>query len=126
MKSKLPDLQGRRVLVVEDEFFIAEELCEALLRCHAQVLGPAPDLASARRLLASETPDCAVLDINLKGQMVFDFAGELAARSVPFVFATGYEAPAIPLQFRSVARFEKPLAVSLLVEVLARECGVAP
>ena len=117
------DLSGVCVLVVEDEWFIADEITGALIRHHAKVVGPAPDIDAARRLLADEAPDCAVLDINLKGAMVFDFADELAAKGVSFVFATGYDAAMIPPRFADVSRFEKPLRIDELLRAVARECG---
>jgi DNA-binding response OmpR family regulator len=120
------DLKGARVLVAEDEWFIADEVAGALDRYHAQVIGPAPDLETARALAANGL-DCAVLDINLKGEMVFAFADELAARGVPFVFATGYEAPAIPPRFAEVGHFTKPLNVTELIRAVAGQClGCSP
>jgi two-component SAPR family response regulator len=121
-----PNLQGCRVLVVEDEFFIADEICEALSRCQAEVIGPAADVPAALSLLQDARPDCAVLDINLRGQMVFELAGELENQAVPFVFATGYAAPVIPDRFQSVERFEKPVRVGALVQAIAQRCGAAP
>jgi DNA-binding response OmpR family regulator len=108
--------------VVEDEWFIADEIVGALDRYHAEVVGPAPDVATARTLAAGSDIDCAVLDINLKGEMVFPFADELAGRGVPFVFATGYDAPAIPPRFADVAHFAKPLNVTDLIRAVARQC----
>ena len=117
------DLRGRCILVVEDEWFIADEIAGALSRHHAKVLGPAADVEAARGLLQGERPDCAILDINLKGEMVFGFAEELEARGVPFVFATGYDQPVIPERFRAVARFEKPLKVDELLRTVSAHCG---
>jgi hypothetical protein len=38
-------LQGRRVLVVEDEYFIAQDISNALLQVGAEIVGPASTLA---------------------------------------------------------------------------------
>ena len=62
----------------------------------ARVLGPVPDMARARSILAAERPDCALLDVNLKGQFVFELAEELRARGVPAIFATGYDVSVLP------------------------------
>jgi len=79
------------VLVVEDEFLIAMEL-ELLLQQHGwQVLGPAATVAGALRLLASARPDVALLDVNLRGEMVTPVAEELRAQGVPFVLASAYD-----------------------------------
>ena len=86
-----PRPDGRLVLVVEDEFLIAMDL-ELLLRRHGwRVLGPAATVDQALRLLAGATPDVAVLDINLRGELVTPVAEELRARGVPFVLASAYD-----------------------------------
>ena len=65
--SGVPPPDGRLVLVVEDEFLIALDL-ELLLRRHGwRVLGPAATVDQALRLLRGETPDVALLDVNLRG-----------------------------------------------------------
>ena len=79
------------MLVVEDEFLIAMDL-ELLLQEHGcRVLGPAATVAEALRLLQGETPDVALLDINLQGELVTPVAEELRARGVLFVLASAYD-----------------------------------
>jgi DNA-binding response OmpR family regulator len=119
-------LSGRRVLVVEDEWFIADEISAALDRHHAHVVGPVADVDAARALLRQEPPDCAVLDINLRGEMVFALADELAAAGVGVVFATGYDAAMIPPRFADAPRFEKPLKIEELLRAVAQACPVGP
>jgi CheY-like chemotaxis protein len=108
-----------RVLVVEDEYFIADDIARALKALGAQLVGPVPTIKAASRILLDEPRiDIAVLDINLRGETVFPFAEDLRARNVPFVFATGYDKEAIPDDFRSVPRWEKPFRPEDLAEVL--------
>ena len=82
------------MLVVEDELLIAMDL-ELLLQRHGwRVLGPATTLAEALRLLAAEqTPDVALLDLNLRGELVTPVAEQLRARGVPFVVVSAYRHP---------------------------------
>jgi PAS domain S-box-containing protein len=83
------DLKGARVLIVEDAVLLALELETGLADAGAEVVGPAYELEEALALL--ERPiDAAVLDANLNGRSVMPVAEALAARRVPFVFATGY------------------------------------
>jgi two-component system, response regulator PdtaR len=91
-----PPPDGRLVLVVEDEFLIAMDL-ELLLRRHGwRVLGPAATVDQALRLLRDgETPDVALLDVNLGGEPVTPVAAALRARGVPFVLASAYPVPAL-------------------------------
>jgi len=71
------ELAGHLVLVVEDDYFIAEEICAALRQKGASVIGPAADVEHGRMLMAGQPLDCAVLDVNLHGEHVFELAGEL-------------------------------------------------
>jgi CheY-like chemotaxis protein len=115
-----PSLTGRRVLVVEDEYFLADDLGRALTQLGAEVLGPVATREEAFELLASgERIDLAVLDINLQGESVFPVADTLLEQGVPFLFATGYDQTAIPLQYQQVPRWEKPFAPEALAQALS-------
>jgi CheY-like chemotaxis protein len=101
--------QGRRILVVEDEYFLATELELELGEAGAVVVGPAPSVGQALALIGPDPAlDCALLDINLGGEMVFPVADRLMAHGVPFVFATGYTARDIPDRYAGVPRITKP------------------
>lgn len=115
-------LSGRRVLVVEDEYFIADDIARALDRLGAEVVGPVPDRDEALALLHSgERIDLAVLDINLHGEAVHPVADALQDRGVPFVFATGYDqSVAVPARHHGAPRWEKPFDPTVLVRALPR------
>ena len=86
-----PSSRGPLVLVVEDEVLIAMDL-ERTLRLHGyRVLGPATTVGAALRLLDGEAPDAALLDVNLRGEMVTPVAEALRERGVPFVLASAYD-----------------------------------
>ena len=112
------ELAGHLVLVVEDDYFIAEEICMALRRMGAGVIGPAPDVEQGRLLMTQQRLDCAVLDVNLHGEHVFQLAGELRARGVPSIFATGYEASFLPLAFRDAVYLQKPIDLIALIRAI--------
>jgi two-component system, response regulator PdtaR len=86
-----PRPDGRLVLVVEDEFLIAMDLALLLQEHGWRVLGPAATVAEALRLLADERPDVALLDLNLRGELVTPVAEELRVQDVPFVLASAYD-----------------------------------
>lgn len=110
---------GLRVLIVEDEYFIAEDIARAAAALGGEVVGPAPDIAMGLELLDSGTEiDVAVLDINLRGHEVFELADKLMSRDIPFVFATGYDAGAIPERFRLTPLWEKPFDAAELAAAL--------
>ncbi len=102
-------LQGRHVLVVEDEYLLAEDLRMTLERYGAEVLGPVPSVGEAMASIADHPElDGAVLDMNLRGNMVFPVADMLVARGITFFFTTGYMTSAVPERYAGVTRFEKP------------------
>jgi two-component SAPR family response regulator len=109
---------GSSILVVEDEYLIADDLARDFADHDATVIGPFATLDGALASLDDHRPDMAVLDINLRGDPVFPLADALAARNIPFVFATGYDAGAIPQQFSEVPRCEKPVRSSALLAAL--------
>ncbi|HVG48881.1 MAG TPA: response regulator [Rubellimicrobium sp.] len=109
----------RRVLVVEDEYLLAEDLRRGLEDAGAEVLGPVPSVADALALLATEAPpDAAILDVNLGGEMVFPVADVLRERGVPFMFATGYDQWSLPQAYTDVPRCEKPFDVGRCLRTL--------
>ena len=83
-------LSGKRILIVEDEFFIAVTTCQVLEELGAVVVGPASTVTQAQPLAETENIDIALLDINLHGQSSTAIAARLEARRIPVVFATGY------------------------------------
>jgi DNA-binding response OmpR family regulator len=83
-------LAGQRILVVEDEMFIAL-LVEDILRDQGcDVVGPASNVADGLALAAAGGLDGAVLDVNLGTERVYPVADALTAAAVPFVFVSGY------------------------------------
>ncbi|WP_336490592.1 response regulator [Methylobacterium nigriterrae] len=119
MMSATTPLAGCRVLVVEDEYFIADDLRRQFAACGAEVLGPVPRVEEALALIA-KTPkiDGAVLDINLQDEMVYPVAEALQARGVPFIFATGYDKTMIPARYAGVRHCEKPLELAQVATAL--------
>jgi CheY-like chemotaxis protein len=113
------DLTGLSILVVEDEFLLAEALVDGLEQCGASVVGPVPTVEKALKAVASaDRIDFAVLDINLRGQMVYPVADALKERGVPFLFATGYDAAAVSGRYQDVERHEKPVTVATLIQAI--------
>ena len=118
MTSAQGTVTGKRVLVVEDDYFIAKGLARSLKASGADVLGPVATVADALELVEAEPLDGAVLDINLRGDLVYPVADALSGRRVPFIFATGYGATAIPERYASIARCEKPVEADAFIRAL--------
>ncbi|AXK73735.1 response regulator [Lysobacter sp. TY2-98] len=108
-------LRGLRVLVVEDEYLVADDLRRGLEMAGAHVLGPVPSVRLALDLLASSNaPDVAILDVNLGGEAVVPVADALIARGIRFVFATGYDGPVMPAAYRGIPCCERPFDLAAI------------
>lgn len=83
-------LEGKRILIVEDEFLIAMTARDMVEEYGAIVIGPAATVRDALALANNENIDVALLDLNLQGQSSAAVAEALDARQIPIVFATGY------------------------------------
>jgi CheY-like chemotaxis protein len=118
VNDRLP-LDGRQILVVEDQYLLARDVCEWLEAAGAEIIGPAPDSRKACELLEGRSVDGAVVDINLGNGPTYEVASRLAERKVPFVFATGYDRAVIPAEFEAAPRLEKPFRGADLVQAVA-------
>ena len=83
-------LEGKRILVVEDEVVVALMVEDYLLELGAVVVGPAYRLGDGLVLAQHERLDAAVLDVNIDGSRSDAIADILTLRAIPFVLATGY------------------------------------
>jgi CheY-like chemotaxis protein len=133
-------LAGRAILVVEDQYVIAEELVRMLERLGARVIGPFAQAsamaADASGMAASASggagggldgvprPDAALLDIHLPGRPVFELADRLRAAGVPLLFLTGYDAAILPPAWRDGPWLSKPVDPRRLAAALAALLGL--
>jgi two-component sensor histidine kinase/CheY-like chemotaxis protein len=117
-------VEGMKVIIVEDAILLAMELEAGLEEAGAKVVGSAALLEEAMALV--DLPmDAAVLDCNLNGSSVGPVAEALAARGVPFLFATGYgENRGAPEGFDAPI-IRKPYDVAQITAALAELTGRA-
>jgi len=117
----MSDLEGARVLVVEDEYFIAADIARALDAAGGRAVGPAGSIEQARRLLKEQQVDAAILDLNLHGEMAYPLVSELAQRGLPCVIMSGYSPESLPESVRHVPSLEKPVDYNRVVNSLAAQ-----
>jgi DNA-binding LytR/AlgR family response regulator len=117
-------LEGKAVLIVEDDYFQADDARAAMEAAGAKVIGPFPDSLRGLKALREDRPDCALLDINLGAGAMFDMAEAATALGVPFVFMTGYDGKQIALPFTHIERLQKPANEKAIVAALLRACRV--
>lgn len=111
-------LQGRHILLVEDEYFIADAMQRGLEDVGAHVVGPAASVDDALALLDEGPVNGVILDVNLDDEDVFPVAEVLTNRGIPFVFATGYNTSDLPPKWRHIARYERPVDPASIARVL--------
>lgn len=123
--GNLKSLDGLKLIVVEDDFFIGIELAQFLTSLGARVSGPHSTVAAGREALAAGYSDGALLDVNLGRETSLPFASELKSAGVPFLFVTAYadEDRLFDGDLAAAPRLGKPVARSLLrrraVEIFA-------
>jgi DNA-binding response OmpR family regulator len=108
------------ILVLEDEFIIADEIASTIEDAGHAVLGPAASVEEALRLLATETrPDVAIIDANLRGETSLPVAERLREQSVPFCVCTGYRTDVLQKSFgNDVVVLQKPVTPNAVVAAL--------
>jgi CheY-like chemotaxis protein len=114
-------LHGLKVLVAEDEAFIAFDLECTLREFGCVVLPAAPSVAGALAILGAERPDVALLDANLADGSAAPVAAALAAAGVPFAVVTGHAAGGIgEAALRGAPHLGKPYGLRDLRVTLAQ------
>jgi two-component SAPR family response regulator len=112
-------LAGTSVLIVEDNFVVADGLRYLIDGHGGSVSAIVPSLQRAFEVLANETVDIAVLDIDLNGTSVVPLAEHLRARSIPFLFLSGYcDEELLPEHLRGHPRFDKPVEAARLIRAM--------
>ena len=112
------ELSNRKVLVVEDEMMIAMLIEDMLDEFGCKLVGPATNVPRALELIAKESIDVAVLDLNLDGKDTYAIADALQRKNVPFIFATGYGSAGLRQEYGNRPVLQKPFPASDLETAL--------
>lgn len=112
-------LRGLNVLVVEDNGLLCCVLEETLREAGCEIVGPYARLPEAMSAATTERIDIALLDINVRGQLVSPLADRLRERGVPFVLTSAYQPHDLPRSLQAEAQLRKPYTDSDLLERLA-------
>lgn len=114
-------LDGRTILIVENDPAIGLDLRGALFSAGAIPVGPANSVQAAFGLIADHAVDGAILDIRLnRDELVFPVADTLQALHVPYLFASGRSTALMPLRHGDRPFFDKPFRAEEIVEALAK------
>ena len=113
-------LDGTRVLLVEDEFYIADDIRKTLLNAGASVVGPISTVEQAVQAVEADDFDCAIIDLNLHGNSAAPVAERLFALGRSFAIATGYGSGEVPPHLNAVPRIEKPFGPPAVLQLLSQ------
>ncbi|MEZ5960354.1 MAG: PAS domain S-box protein [Hyphomonadaceae bacterium] len=119
-RSQRVGIEGRRILVVEDEPLIGMVLTDYLDDARCQVVGPVQSADTALQMATEEEFDAALVDGNLAGRRVDQIVSALTKRGIPFAFVTGYGREALPPGFDHAPIVEKPFTQEQVIEALER------
>ena len=114
----MAELDGWRILVVEDSPLVADVIIAVLKESGCAVVGPVAHLEPALGFAREAVLDAALLDLNLDGELSTPVAAELSTRDIPFLFLTGYAAEALPADYRARPRLMKPFHAEELIDAL--------
>jgi CheY-like chemotaxis protein len=114
------DLAGRRILLIEDSPVVAPFTADLLAELGCTVVGPAPNMATARELVEEEDFDAAIMDIHIRGERVFPLCEALAAKRVPFLLTSGYADWQVPDKWEDRPRLQKPYTIEQVEQALSK------
>lgn len=97
-------LTGKRVLLLEDEIFIAFDAEEILINLGAKEVCVTHSLSEAQEVAEKTSFDCAMLDRNLNGEYSDEFALRLVQHGVTVILATGYGSPGSAAEITAVSK----------------------
>ncbi len=114
-------LQNRRILIVEDDYLIAQIVTDFLEDAGATIIAQISSVDEAVAYIQehSATIDCAVVDLNLHGKRSYPVADALTDKGITFIFATGYGGGALDMPYGNHPRCEKPFTQDRLIAALA-------
>ena len=124
MAAARPFASRYRILIVEDEAFVAELMAEMVRELGYEIAGLAHSIPAAREELAKHDFDAVLLDIRLDTQHSYAIADLLLEMKIPFAFVSGYTRPFEPRHFR-VPLLQKPFTLGSLRQVLIGIIGPA-
>lgn len=111
-------LTGKLVMVAEDELLISMLIEDVLADAGCLVVGPFSNVSDALAAAKDALIDVALLDVNLRGEMIYPAAEALAARGIPFLLLSGYGRDAVPPNHPDWEACAKPFKTAELTKML--------
>ena len=111
--------QSARILIVEDEPLVAEDLRTVLVDAGFEIAGVAARVATALSLIETVACDAAIVDANLAGASASPVAAVLSARGLPFIVLSGYTREQLQSEFSEGFFIEKPYRLTEVIDSLS-------
>ena len=115
--DSLAELQGCKVMVVEDEPLEALDYCDRLSEAGAEIVGPFGSASEAMHFVDTQPVDVALLDYALADSNSEELQAALETRDIPFVVLTGYPRVLVRRDDHQVV-LSKPISDDLLYMTL--------
>lgn len=110
---------GPRLLLVEDEYVLAQDLARRLHGLGAEIVAFAASVEKAIQLARNHAGITgAVLDIAVGDELIYPAIPILRERGVSIVFATARAAAVVPSEFRDIPLFRKPVSAVAILSAL--------
>ena len=118
-------LCGKRVLIVEDEWLLADHIGAIVEGAGGAVVGPVASVADAFVLLAEDRapPHAATLNVRLEDHVSYPVADRLAYLGIPYVFISANRMQAMPERFHDRPLLAKPFTDPQVIAALAGLVG---
>jgi CheY-like chemotaxis protein len=113
-------LEGARILVIEDSPVVAPYAVDVLGDLGCEVVGPAPNMAAARKLVEQGEFDAALMDVHIRGERVFPLCDMLEAQGVPYILTSGYGDWKVPEKLEDRPRLQKPYTIDDVEKALKK------
>jgi DNA-binding response OmpR family regulator len=107
-----------RILIVEDEPLIAQEIEAVLAGAGFAIAGVAPTVSKALAMIAEREFEAAVLDANLRGHSAAPVANALRQFGTPFLVLSGYSKAHLAEPLLDAPHLPKPFQPGALVRAL--------
>lgn len=107
------------ILLVEDEYYIADDFRRTIEAAGGRVVGPVSTVDRALAMVNEHNFDCAIIDVNLHGQSAAPVVDRLVAEGRPFAVATGYGSSSVPVRLKHVPCIEKPFGQESLISLIS-------
>src|SRR5277367_5803662 len=114
------ELNQKRVLVIEDEIRIAEQIQWFLEDAGMIVAGSFGNLPDALTAAANGEFEIGLVDVNLGGEDSYAVVDKLVERGIPFLLMSGYTSEELPTAYAAYPSLTKPFEPQALLDIIKR------